>query len=247
MARATWLADVLVDAGLKVKPHRGWETRGKNDFAPTGIIWHHTVTGLDEAATDDGILTKGRSDLKGPLCNYSTNRDGSISIIAAGTANHGGKGSWRGVTGNRHWFGDEMKNLGTAKAEPWPDAQIEAAQVAAAAILRHLHLGSVWLCGHKEYAPGRKPDPHSLDMDDQRDAVKNLIRVLDLEEAMKFKDVPKGRFYSNAVKWAVEEGIASGINPPQNDLYAPDQPVTRGQMAVFLKRLNDRLTAKHLG
>ena len=31
-------------------------------------------------------------------------------------------------------------------------------------------------------------------------------------------------------------GITKGCNPPDNDRYCPDRPVTRGQMAAFLHR-----------
>jgi hypothetical protein len=31
-------------------------------------------------------------------------------------------------------------------------------------------------------------------------------------------------------------GITKGCNPPVNDLYCPEEPVTRGQMAAFMKR-----------
>lgn len=31
-------------------------------------------------------------------------------------------------------------------------------------------------------------------------------------------------------------GITAGCNPPDNDQYCPDDPITRGQMAAFLKR-----------
>jgi hypothetical protein len=31
-------------------------------------------------------------------------------------------------------------------------------------------------------------------------------------------------------------GISKGCNPPANDLYCPEAPVTRGQMAAFMKR-----------
>ena len=33
-----------------------------------------------------------------------------------------------------------------------------------------------------------------------------------------------------------EEGITLGCNPPDNDLFCPDEPVARGQMAAFLTR-----------
>ncbi|MFP3915514.1 MAG: S-layer homology domain-containing protein, partial [Actinomycetota bacterium] len=31
-------------------------------------------------------------------------------------------------------------------------------------------------------------------------------------------------------------GVTRGCNPPQNDRFCPDDPVTRGQMAAFLNR-----------
>ena len=111
-----------------------------------------------------------------PLCNYSTNRDGTLSIIAAGRANHAGVGEWAGHSGNKWFLGDEMKNLGTG-AEPWPTVQLDAARVAAAAILDHLGQPADMLCGHKEYAlpPGRKVDPHTLNMESNRLIVEALM------------------------------------------------------------------------
>ena len=35
------------------------------------------------------------------------------------------------------------------------------------------------------------------------------------------------------------EGITKGCNPPDNDLFCPDDFVTRGQMAAFLGRAFD--------
>jgi hypothetical protein len=31
-------------------------------------------------------------------------------------------------------------------------------------------------------------------------------------------------------------GVTKGCNPPHNDMYCPNNPVTRGQMAAFLYR-----------
>jgi hypothetical protein len=174
--RAVWLADILTDAGLTVRPYPGWETRGGNTFAPRGLIWHHTVTkpSTTDSTVDKMLAVWGSSTVPPPLANYSTNRDGTVSIIAAGIANHGGAGSWNGLSGNRYWFGDEMKNLGTS-AEPWPAVQLEAARRAAAAVLAHIEADQSWMCGHKEYAPGRKVDPHTLNMTDERARVKRLL------------------------------------------------------------------------
>lgn len=176
--RAVWLADAFTDAGLTVHPHQGWETRGQESFTPKGVMWHHTVTSPNrtDAAIDQFLAVTGSSTTAAPLCNYSTNRDGSISIIAAGTANHGGVGKWNGVSGNRYWVGDEMKNAGTA-TEPWSGIQLEAARLAAAVVLEKIGSDTSWLCGHKEYAPKRKRDPHSLDMNTERLLVATLMEV----------------------------------------------------------------------
>lgn len=179
MSRATWLADVLTDAGLTVRPYPGWETNGKDDFAPRGHMLHHTVTRptASDAVVDRVLAVTGSSRVKAPLGNISTNRDGSVSIIAAGTANHGGVGRWNGVAGNRYWVGDEMKNWGTAAREPWTARQVDSALIAAAAILTHIGSDASWLCGHKEYAtpPGRKVDPHSLNMNALRAKTKAIM------------------------------------------------------------------------
>ena len=182
--RASWLADVLADAGLKVKPFPGWETRGSTDFVPRGVILHHTVTlpSTPDKTVDKVLALTGSSSVPAPLCNYSTNRDGTVSVIAAGRANHAGIGEWltvkavagvNGNEGNRQFFGDEMKNLGSK--EPWPTVQLVSARVAAAAILNHLNADEGWMCGHKEWAPGRKVDPHSLNMDTERLLVGGLL------------------------------------------------------------------------
>lgn len=207
MAKALWLPDVLRDAGLTVHARDGWATRGRDDFAPVGVMWHHTVTSPSwpDLDIDMWMASTGTWAAPPPLCNISTNRDGSVSIIAAGTANHGGAGSWRGVSGNRHFVGDEMKNLGTA-AEPWPERQLESARIAAAAILRHLDADASMLTAHKEYAtpPGRKSDPHTLNMDAERTRVAALIE----EVGMPLSDQDKAE-----IRAIVEDVVARVVGP----------------------------------
>ena len=48
-----------------------------------------------------------------------------------------------------------------------------------------------------------------------------------------FYDVPNGAYFYEAVKWAVENGITTGVG---NDLFAPEQPCTRAQAVTFLWR-----------
>ncbi|MCH7901901.1 MAG: S-layer homology domain-containing protein [Acidobacteria bacterium] len=45
-----------------------------------------------------------------------------------------------------------------------------------------------------------------------------------------------GHLFENAIEWLANEGITKGCNPPVNDKFCPDDFVTRGQMAAFLKR-----------
>ena len=48
-----------------------------------------------------------------------------------------------------------------------------------------------------------------------------------------FYDVSNGAYFYEAVKWAVKDGITTGVG---NDLFAPEQPCTRAQIVTFLWR-----------
>ncbi|MGH8913396.1 MAG: S-layer homology domain-containing protein, partial [Acidimicrobiia bacterium] len=45
-----------------------------------------------------------------------------------------------------------------------------------------------------------------------------------------------GSVFENAIDRLRVAGVTQGCNPPANDRYCPDDFVTRGQMAAFLKR-----------
>ena len=45
-----------------------------------------------------------------------------------------------------------------------------------------------------------------------------------------------GSIFENAINKIAEARITVGCNPPDNDRYCPDQSVTRGEMAVLIKR-----------
>ncbi|HSO50042.1 MAG TPA: S-layer homology domain-containing protein [Acidimicrobiia bacterium] len=45
-----------------------------------------------------------------------------------------------------------------------------------------------------------------------------------------------GSVFENAIEQIAASGITVGCNPPANDRFCPDDSVTRGQMAAFLKR-----------
>lgn len=54
--------------------------------------------------------------------------------------------------------------------------------------------------------------------------------------ADRFTDVPSSHTFHADINWLAERGITRGCNPPTNDEYCPDESVTRGQMAAFIRR-----------
>ena len=178
-----WLPKVLADAGLKVALQPGWETRGRRDMtSPQGVVCHHTGTPKKDVNMPTlRLLTEGRSDLPGPLAQLGLGRDGTFYVIAAGVANHAGAGSWKGLSGNNQVIGIEAENTGIGDPksplyDPWPAVQLDAYQRGVAAILKHLGKEPIMCCGHKEWAPTRKIDPHTLDMNKFRAEVGAIMK-----------------------------------------------------------------------
>lgn len=169
-----WLPTVLLDAGLKVAEQPGWKTRGRGDVGTTrGVMCHHTVGSKTGNMPSLNLLTNGRDNLPGPLCQLGLARDGTYFVIAAGRANHAGEGNWQGFTaGNSSFIGIEAENTGRTEgplADPWPAIQLDAYVRGCAAILKKIRANAIMCCGHKEYAlpDGRKIDP-TFDMRDFR-------------------------------------------------------------------------------
>lgn len=88
-------------AGVTVREAAGWQDRGNGQSsAYEGGLVHHTATGFGIAIPGTGagnLLINGRPDLRGPLCNYAGNDDGSITVIAAHPANHAGASGGRSM------------------------------------------------------------------------------------------------------------------------------------------------------
>src|SRR5690606_10420923 len=63
-----------------------------------------------------------------------------------------------------------------------------------------------------------------------------LVRALGLPAAAnRFVD-DDGSVFEGDIGALAAAGITRGCNPPANDEFCPDQPVSRGQMAAFLVR-----------
>lgn len=157
----TWLPEILLGAGLKVAQTPDWQSRGRGPMGQVrGVMCHHTASKARGNMPSLRLLIDGRSDLPGPLAQLGLARDGCYYVVAAGRANHAGRGSWEGITtGNSSFIGIEAENDGVG--EPWPAVQMEAYHRGVAAILRRLGAGANMCCGHLEYAKprGRKSDP----------------------------------------------------------------------------------------
>ncbi|MCP2018988.1 MAG: N-acetylmuramoyl-L-alanine amidase [Erythrobacter sp.] len=172
----SWLPEVLERAGLKVAETPDWRTRGRGDMGPVrGVLCHHTATRAGGNMPTLDMLIHGRPDLRGPLCHLGLGRDGTYYVVAAGRANHAGPGAWEGLrnTGNTHLIGIEGENGGRPH-DDWPEIQMDAYRRGVAAILDHIGAKANMCLGHKEWAPGRKPDP-LFDMSQFRSQVAEIL------------------------------------------------------------------------
>lgn len=173
-----WMPDVLLKAGLKVALTEKWQERGAGEMGPVrGVLCHHTAGAAVGNMPSLGTLIQGRPSIPGPLSQLGLGRDGTFYVVAAGRANHAGKGTWQGVVnGNASFIGIEAENTGGSNDFPWPDAQMDAYRRGVAALLGHLGLTADACAGHKEYAlpRGRKVDP-SFDMSAFRASVAAIL------------------------------------------------------------------------
>lgn len=161
MGYQTGILTALRDWGLTVVEVPGWQTRGSSEFDPHGFVCHHDV--IPPTSRVPEIIIEGRVDLPGPLSQFWLERNGRVHLVAAGRANHAGEGGWHGLSGNSSVWGCEANNLGVP-SDPWPDIQLDAYVRLAAACADFSGFPPANVCGHKEWAPDRKIDPHSIDM-----------------------------------------------------------------------------------
>lgn len=92
-----------------------WRSRVRpGTFTPEGVMVHHTAsTNLDATLK---VVTHGRPDLNGPLCNVFVAK-GKCYLISAGRANHAGAGASKALDRMRH---NNTPN-GTARQMDYPD------------------------------------------------------------------------------------------------------------------------------
>jgi hypothetical protein len=196
VARCLEINARLRAAGITVREAGGWQSRGNGQTsAYEGGLVHHTATGYGIAMPGTGVgnlLINGRPDLRGPLCNYAGNDDGSITVIAAHPANHAGASGGRSmgplpVTSlfNRRVMGLEIVYPGTS---PMRDAQYRSALVWSKAVADVCGRGDIErVRAHAETSITGKWDPgfapnRTIDMAAFRNAARNVEDDLTPEE-----------------------------------------------------------------
>ena len=165
----------------------GWQARGyagQSLYDVRGHVFHHTASnqsaGLDAVTLN--MCTYGRSDLPGPLCQLMLGRSGTVYVVAAGLANHAGRGYVPGVPqdmGNFYLLGTEMESDGIS--DDWTEAQLRVMPHLGAAIEEAYGQGDRGFIqvGHKEYSSEGKIDPSFIDLDKLRDDINHLLDGID--------------------------------------------------------------------
>ncbi|MGW7050718.1 N-acetylmuramoyl-L-alanine amidase [Streptomyces sp. NPDC054887] len=189
---ASRFLDVLRDEGISVVQVGDWRTHNRNHVGPWGpvhgVMIHHTVT--SGTAKTVRICRDGYAGLPGPLCHGVIAKNGTVHLVGYGRANHAGMGdddvlraviaertlprdNESNTDGNRHFYGFECENLGDGE-DPWPEAQLDAIERAAAAVCRHHGWNSRSVIGHREWQPG-KIDPLGFSMNTMRARIQDRL------------------------------------------------------------------------
>jgi hypothetical protein len=204
MSYQTQLANALRGRGVRVEEYAGWTTRGSSSFTPHGAVAHWTAGPCGATGRPSlSVVVNGRSDLPGPLANVYLDRAGVAVVVAAGKANHAGEGGWLGLSGNSSVFGVEAE---ACNAGDWTAAQRSAYPAVMAGLCDAGRFSADYVCGHNEWAPSRKIDPHDWPMPSMRSQVGALLRA---EEGDWF-DMASQSDLAEVVRAELNRGTASG-------------------------------------
>lgn len=200
--------------GLKVETAPGYATRGRPyTFKPRGVLCHHTASGSTSGNFgSNNIVTSGRSDLPGPLCQFLLGRDGTVRVIALGYANHAGTGGpYAGIpanTGNSYLYGIEAENNGVG--ERWGEAQLNAYYRLCAALLAYMGTKDTSkVFGHKEWT-SRKIDPAGITMPVFRSRVGEALAAGPSVKTIKVERLKPGKMNNDVLalkKRMIKKGL----------------------------------------
>jgi len=167
------LLDVLRAGGVSCSGYAGWEHRSRSSGGYEGlwaVVAHHTAS-QTTPANDLNYMVNADD---GPISTGLLDRTGHFTIIAAGAANHAGRGGgssdgggepWHTTRGtiaaddaNRYALGIEAANNGVG--EPWTVAQQDAYVAMVRALCNAYALDPLRdVRSHAEWTPPRKIDP----------------------------------------------------------------------------------------
>lgn len=155
-----WLAHALRAEGLDVDEIDGWRANGDGDFDDVwGIICHHT--GGDDISAE--TIARGTRQRPGPLSNVLINRDGSITVVAAGVAHHAGPGYHPDLP---HADVDTRTIAVHAELrghQKYPREQYLGYVRSCAALLRHINQPASHVLGHQEWNTAQRDPCLSMD------------------------------------------------------------------------------------
>jgi N-acetyl-anhydromuramyl-L-alanine amidase AmpD len=183
-----YIAEWLRAKGLKVVEYPGWEERSRpastGSFNPQGIMIHHDASPKGPSpALPRYCAEVGSPTNPPPVCHLWVAYDGTWHVLAAGRANHAGLGGGADAAPSARWIPRNSGNAYTygievdhTTGEIWPRAQYESLVKGVAALVQLMGQGSAErVTSHKEYAPGRKIDPHGINMDVFRSQVQRAL------------------------------------------------------------------------
>lgn len=200
----------LRSEGADPKTTSNWTTHNRNHVNKfdnvNGIMIHHTA-GVNSL----NLCINGTASLPGPLCHAHLAKDGTLTLISNGRANHAGSIAQNAhnavvqessthprpdaaepVDGNRHYYGIEIENRGNG-TDPYPQVQYQKAVLWAAAICRAHGWSEHSIIGHKE-GTRRKIDP-SFDMNKFRADVRKQLTSTNTPESGG-DDMPSTLYYN---------------------------------------------------
>lgn len=219
--------------GVSFTEHPGWRTNnraGHGAWGPVnGSMVHHTASGDGVGIVE--LCYSGRADLPGPLCHGVVHKDGTVTLVGNGRANHAGAGALNvysavldeirvpapgadTVDGNAHFYGWECVNLGTGK-DPWPDVQLEAMVRVQAAVCEFHGWGAQSVIGHLEWTT-RKIDPRGFTMVSMRALVAaHLAAGPSTEDDVTTVDLSSTSIEAVAARVLLKDGVIA--NPVESD------------------------------
>lgn len=158
----------------------GYNGLGYQEFR--GIMWHHDSSPVGDSPSALDWCMYWAKDANGndltPAAAIWVDRRGKWFVYAAGRTNHAGLGSSPiapNNTGNQFLLGIETDHT---EGESWPKEQIDSLRKGTAVLMKHYGLDpKVALEFHRSYAPGRKTDPHGLDLGRERRRIARLMGV----------------------------------------------------------------------